>query len=463
MQRTFSVSPDIERWLEQQEFETKKTELFYIKAQVARDVHEACYYKKTFPDTYIKVIVDSDARETRTVIGEAQYKLARSKRIGKKVIKKTYTLEIEKQKFVVTKYLKHLKGLYVLVAYAIEGKTTGDSHALNALQPLLLKVIKEEEKYKDKSLALCAEVMQYSMDKLFDQIDAFEPANLFFWQVPKRIYARDGVALVLYRNLRLLRHYKANYQHKHFSASLHRLRVVMRRSATLLEAFSSFFDPNIHRVCINMLLHYHEETKLLRYLYFLDELCEANEVSENSTKSNLQQELKDLIYQEHRAVSQMFYDQPYQQLVQMITREVQEPDKHPCASLEQEVPKVVKKRLLALERLLLQTIEGHNEEMLEELYGCIDSLQTLIEDFFHIIGEKKTKILVEELNILLKPLREYRNCKEREEILVAMKTQSKEQSENDIDITVLLCTHVQELEEKIAHALKLLRSSRFHI
>ena len=454
-QRIFSVSPDIERWLEKKTFELEKTELFYVEAVMDRGVHEACYYIKYFPSTHIKVTVDGEAEEVKTVVTEAQYKMARSQRIGKKVLRKTYRLEIEKQKFIVMKYLKNLKGLYILVAHAIEGKSTGESATLNSLQPLMLKIINQDEKYSDKSLSLCTEVMEYSMNKLFDKIDAYEPANLFFWQVPKRMYIRDGVALVLYRNLRLLRHYKANYQHKHFSASLHRLRVIVRRSATLLETFSSYFDPNIHRVCINMLLHYHDETKLLRYLYYLDELCEASQGS----KPNLQQELKDLIYQEHRAVSQMFHDQPFQQLVQMLTREVQDQDNHPCVSLEDEVLKAVRERLSALEALFKQTNKGYDAKILEALYDAIDSLQTLIEDFFHIIGEKNTKIIVEELNILLKPLREYRNCKEREEILQAMKKQACE----EIDVSPLLCSHMQELEEKIAHALRLLRASRFHV
>ena len=459
IQRIFLVSPDIERWLEKQNYKVEKTELFYVEADALSATYASSYYIKDFPDTYTKVIVDNDAEEVKKEVSETEYKLARSQRVGRKIVKKTYTLEIDKQKFVLMKYLKNLKGIYVLVAYAIEGKSTGESQALNSLQPMMLKIINNDEKYSDKSLALCTEVMEYSMNKHFDKIDAYEPANLFFWQVPKRIYVRDGVALVLYRNLRLLHHYRANYQHKHFSASLHRLRVIMRRSATLLETFSSFFDPNIRQVCINMLLNYHEETKILRYLYYLDELQETYVEANQDAKPNLQQELKDLIYQEHRAVSQMFHDQPFQQLVQILTREVQEPDKHPCISLEDEVIKVVRERLSALEALLKQSKDGHNEAQLEALYTAIDSLQTLIEDFFHIIGEKNTKIIVEELNILLKPLREYRNCKEREEILEAM----KKQSTNDIDITPLLCEHIQELEDKISHALMLLRGSKFYV
>jgi hypothetical protein len=129
--------------------------------------------------------------------------------------------------------------------------------------------------------------------------------------------------------------------------------------------------------------------------------------------------------------------------------------------LEEEAKRVVKQHLDDLEKLLQQSKEGHNEEVLEALYASIDALQTLVEDFFHIIGEKKTQIIVDELNILLKPLREYRNCKEREDILKAMQSQSTQKEE--LDISPLLCTHNQELEKKIAHALRLLRASRFYI
>lgn len=112
------------------------------------------------------------------------------------------------------------------------------------------------------------------------------------------------------------------------------------------------------------------------------------------------------------------------------------------------------------ETQLSETKEGYNEEILEKLYTSMDSLQTLLEDFFHIIGEKETQILVDEINILLKPLREYRNCKERKMIMKGIKEHSEYKN---LDINPLLCENVGELEEKIENALKLLRTSKFYI
>lgn len=120
----------------------------------------------------------------------------------------------------------------------------------------------------------------------------------------------------------------------------------------------------------------------------------------------------------------------------------------------------MEKKLATFEEQLAQTKEGMSEEMLVTLYHTMDSLQTLLEDFFHIIGEKETQILVDEINILLKPLREYRNCKERAEILHAI----KEQSQNSIlEIEPLLCEHEKELKKKIERALQLLRTSKFYV
>jgi len=453
IQRKFLVSPDIKRWLKEKTVTLEQTEQFYVHSD--RDTLH--YYTKHFPDTYTEVTIDSEGQEEKRAVTQEQYKLARRQYIGRKVVKKSYSIDIGQETFVIYKYLKKLKGLYILVVYTKSDRLTEESEALQALQPLMLKEIDKDEKYSDKSLALCVEVMEYNVNKLFDKIDAFEAPNLFFWQVPTRLYVRDGVSLVLYRNLRLLHHYKTNYQQKQFSASLHRLRVILRRSATLLETFSDFFDPNIQSVCTNLLLRYHEQTKLLRYLYFLEELCETKE----GVHPSLHKEIKSLIFKEHRNISQMLYSQPFKQLVQILTREVQEQEHSRCASLEDEVVKLVKQHLSGLETLLAGTKDGHDEDMLEELYVSIDSLQTLIEDFFHILGEKKTQIIVDELNILLKPLREYRNCKEREQILNAIKDQSDET--NTLDIEPLLCTHKQELEEKITHALKLLRASKFYI
>ena len=372
------------------------------------------------------------------------------------MLKNIYTVNIGKETFSVYEYLKKLKGLYILVASFEDEKAVRSSKNLESLQALVLKEIDKDDKYSDKSLALYVKPMEYNLDKFFEKIDAFESANLFFWQVPRRIYVRDGVVLVLYKNLRLLHHYKVNFQRKHFSATLHRLRVLMRRTATMMETFSELFNPNVKRFCVEMLLRYHEETKVLRYLYFLEELCSTKE----DAKLSLYSELKTLIENEEKEVTQMLLSKPFAQLIQIMTRELYEEGFGQYKSLRKEVKKEVEKKLATFEEQLAQTKEGVSEEMLVTLYHTMDSLQTLLEDFFHIIGEKETQILVDEINILLKPLREYRNCKERAVILHAI----KEQSENSIlEIEPLLCEHEKELKKKIEKALQLLRTSKFYV
>jgi CHAD domain-containing protein len=247
-----------------------------------------------------------------------------------------------------------------------------------------------------------------------------------------------------------------NFQKKHFSATLHRLRVLFRRTATLLETFSDLFNPNVQRFCTELLQRFYEETKVLRYLYFLNELYATRE----DTKLTLFSELKTLISQEEKAVVQMLQSQSFIQMMNILTREIELQENQKYISLKREVKDVARERLERFEMLLGNTKEGYNDQVLEELYISMDSLQTLIEDFFHIIGEKECSIIVEELNILLKPLREYRNCKERAVILNSIKTKSETKT---LDIEPLLCEHEESLKDKIAHALKLLRASKFYV
>jgi hypothetical protein len=247
-----------------------------------------------------------------------------------------------------------------------------------------------------------------------------------------------------------------NFQKKHFSATLHRLRVLLRRIATLLDTFSDLFNPNVQRFSIELLQRYYEETKVLRYLYFLNELCATRE----DAKLTLYSELKSLITQEEKDVMQMLLSQPFIQMINILTREIELQENPKYISLKKEVKNVVRERLGKFEMLLAETKEGYDDEVLEKLYTYMDTLQTLIEDFFHIIGEKESGIIVEELNILFKPLREYRNCKERAVILNTIKSQSETKT---LDIDPLLCEHEEVLKDKITHALKLLRSSRFYV
>lgn len=452
IQRKFLISADIQRWLKKQKFNLEKTEQFYIKS----DSDTTCYYLKRFPDTYTKVTIDEESKEESLPVTEKEYLSQRKNHRGRKVVKKSYTVSVGESTFIFSEYLKNLKGLYVLVSYFKDSKAMRESPTLETLQPFILKEIDKDAKYNDEALALCVKPMEYDLDKFFEKIDAYESANLFFWQVPGRLYVRDGVALVLYKNLRLLHHYKVSYQGKHLSATLHRLRVLLRRTATILETFPDLFTPNVQRFCNTMLLLYYKETKFLRYLYFLEELCATRE----NVKLGLYSELKTLTSQEEQAVTQMLLSQPFGYMIQILTRELYDQEYQQYKALKKEVKKAVRKRLKIFEIQLAETKEGYDEEMLDRMYTSLDSLQTLTEDFYHVLGQKETQIIIDELNILLKPLREYRNCKERKTIL----REIKEQSQNTmLDIDPLLCEHEGILEEKIDNALKLLRTSKFYI
>ena len=298
--------------------------------------------------------------------------------------------------------------------------------------------------------------MAYNLPKLFDKIDTYEAPNLFFWQVPEEVDLRDGVSLILYRNLRLLNYYNLNFQNKQFASMLHRFRVLLRRTSILLETFSHFYEADVVHQADELLQRYYEETKVLRYLYFMSDLCSTRE----DISLTLYSELKDQIVQEENTVTQSMLSLPFMQMIDALTREVKSKENIQYISLESGAKNVVREHLGRLEALLAKTREGYDEVMLEALYLLMDTLQTLIEDMFHILGKKESQRIVEELSILLKPLREYRNCKERAAILSAIKEHSQTQ---ELDVTPLLCEHQEVLEVKIEKALKLLRSSRFYI
>jgi len=452
IKRIFLVSSDILRWLKKQEPKVQKTEQFYTVS----NTDEVCYYHKLFPGVYTKRTEDEHGNEELVNITEEVYLTNRENHSGRIIVKQSYTVTFDKDIFVIDKYLKKLEGIYIMSGYFEDEKALNDSETIRELQPFILKEIDHDKKYSDYALAMYVKPMEYNLQSFFGKIDAFESPNLFFWQVPQRVYIRDGVSLVLYRNIRLLNYYKINFKKKQFSATLHRLRVILNRTATLLKTFADLYNPNVQRYCTELLERHYEKTKKLRYLYFLNELSTTKE----DVKLTLYSELKSLISQEEKVVIEMLMSQPFMQMTDILTREIELQENQKYFSLKEAVKHVLKKRLEKFSNLLAQTREGYDEEDLEELYICVDTLQTMIEDFFHVIGEKESKMLVEELNILLKPLREYRNCKERAIILNEIKANSEIKT---LDIDPLLCEHVENLKDKIAFALKLLRGSRFYV
>ena len=303
IQRKFLVSADIQRWLKKYTPSIQKTEQFYTVS----NADKACYYHKHFPDTYTKVMVDKHGHKEIAPVSKEEYASQSKDHLGRFIVKKSYSVMIDESTFIVEKYLKKFEGLYILIGYFQDEKEFRNSETIQELQSFVLKEIDQDDKYSDHALALYDKPMEYNLQRLFEKIDAFESPNLFFWQVPSHVYVRDGVSLVLYRNIRLLNHYKMSFQKKHFSATLHRLRVLLRRTATLLETFSGLFSPNVQRFCIDLLQRYYEETKVLRYLYFLNELC----ATRKDAKLTLYSELKSLISQEEKAVTQMLLSQPF--------------------------------------------------------------------------------------------------------------------------------------------------------
>jgi len=452
IEHRFLVSADIQRWLEKFKTKSETTEQFYsVSTEDA-----LCYYHQVFPEIYTKTHMDKSGRNETVSVSEEEYSDQRKQRLGKLLVKKIYTVSLGESSFKVEKFLKKLEDLYILTAVFQTEKAFRESGVMEGLQPFILKEIDRDEKYHDEHLALHIKPMEYNLPKLFSKIDEYEAPNLFFWQVPQRVYVRDGISLLLYKNVRLLKYYKTSFQNRHFASTLHRLRVLLRRTATLLETFSDLYNPNVENFAAQLLARYYDETKELRYLYFLNELCATKEES----KLTLFSELKTLISQEEQAVTQMLLSQPFIQMLNILEREIELHDNQKYVSLKKEGKRVIKEQLENFEALLASTKEGHDDEALESLYDTMDALQTLIEDFFHIIGEKESQQLADELNILLKPLREYRNCKERAKLLAII----KEHSENKtLDITPLLCEHEKELEAKIAYGLKLLRGSRFYL
>ena len=453
IQRTFLVSPNIEHWLQKHKSTEHKTEQFYLNKETPY------YYRKDFPDTYMKVTVDKHGHEEKLFMNEEMYEAQRKKHVGRVLVKKTYTMAIGEATFVLEKYLKKLKGLYILLGHFEDEKVVKSPQSIQlfqSLEPYVIKEIDQDEKYSAHTLALGSKPMEYNLQGFFEKIDAFESPNLFFWQVPPQLYVRDGVSLVLYRNIRLLNYYKMSFQKRQFASTLHRLRVLLHRTTTMLETFWDLFTPEIQHYCVELLKRYYEETKVLRYLYFLDELCATRE----EAKLTLYTELKSLISQEEQSVTGMLASNPFMHMMNSLTKEIKIPENQKYISLRKEVKRLLRGQLSHLEMLLAKTSEGYDDVALEALYMAINSLQTLMEDFFHVVGEKELKLIIEELNILLKPLREYRNCKERALILSNIKAESQTKT---LDTDPLLCEHEAELKEKIDRALKLLRTSRFYI
>ncbi|CAA6810212.1 MAG: CHAD domain-containing protein [uncultured Sulfurovum sp.] len=452
IQHTFLVSSDIERWFEKYPTTVNKIEQYYISTYG----DNVCYYMKSSPATYVEVRISPTNQTKVSMISSTMYESQSKYRIGRVIVKQSHTITIDEKRYVIEKYLEELKDLYIFIGVFENDKAVRDSKIISMLDPFIFKNIDYDAKYSSKTLALGAKPLEYNIQKLFDKIDAFVAPNLFFWRVPKNVYTYDGVRLILYRNIRLIHHYKVSFQAKQFASTLHRLRILLHRTKTMLEIFPDLLTTKAQHLCMELFGRYYEETKTLRYLYFLNELC----VTREDIKLALYSALKTRVIEEEQRTIEMLSSKSFAQMMHILTQEIQSYENHKYISLEEEIKDVTRKRFKNFEILLADTAKGYDDETLDNVYLSIDTLQTFIEDFFHVLGEKKAQRILDELNSLLKPLREYKNCKERALLLSNIQEGSDTQT---LDIETLLCEHEDMLKENIAYALKLLRSSKFYI
>ena len=399
---------------------------------------------------YLKTIKRKLKKE-ETLINAGEYKKLKEKSIGKFLSKVIYTFEIEQRSYKLTCYKKHLKGICLLTMKTVSNHHT---HPCRTILPFVIRPIEQDERYREYNLVRYPKPKEYQIETHLAYLDAHEAPNLFFWQVPPDIYAYDGIALLLYKNARLIRYYQQSFLKKHFMASLHRMRVLFRRSLSLIEAFARYIEPSLLNDIGPSLRQLHDQTKRLRYLYFIEDLY----ISSKRSTLFLHTELKSMILEEEIKVVNHLNDAQMIHLIDRLSTPRQFQRKSDYLMLDQVAKEVVFMALGDFKKSLAQTDPEEFSDHSDLLYHRLDSLQTLMEDLHHIIGDRRLEPIKEEINILYKPLREYRNCIERQAILDEIA-----QGHPMIEVGTLSCSRFEDTKEKLIKAIRLLKTSDLYL
>ena len=309
-------------------------------------------------------------------------------------------------------------------------------------------------RYDILTLIRCGKPLEYEITEYFEKIDRFEAGNLFFWQVPGGLYFADAIALLFYRYIRLLRYYQEGFLRYKNSAQLHRLRVIMRRMVLSLELFSDLFEEPKREWFVRYLNKLYYESKELRYLYFIDELQVAQKSATLSFSGTLSSELRE----QRQKLIDLLSSDAHEAFLQQFAKSVKQPKKA-CEPFEGKIRVLLKKRFSELEHLLSQSRSDQSEIIFHRFFESLERAQMLIEDFYRLIGQKRAGELAEEIDLLLKPLRAYRNCKVRNEIIERLiKLSGSAVEPNSLSI---YCKERTAIEKRVLEAFRVLRSSSF--
>ncbi len=419
IEKKYLVKTDIQTLIDDLQLEKQDVSEFYTDIRVCKEVR----YSRVGSNYYktIKTGVTGSKELNSIEVTKANYLKKRKKLVGHKIFKNRYTIEQDREKYFIDRYLDNLDGLYMLEVLFKNKKDRLNYELPDIFRHFVIKDITKDERYQNKNLALLGnpEKNPYNIYVIFKDIELGRIKDLNN-TIFKEMKTSDAIRIVLYKlfinlksNLHLMLQTDANEGLKEFRSTL-------KTSRVILDEYKKIFDKKIiqkvrvHLKLIDSAIKTEKNLNFIKNeLNNLDKLIDPAEMKELKNSINQKQR------QERHNICKFFTTREFSIIFKQYELLLKENNRS-FLSVEAQT---------SIENNLKYVVSMHDKEaiMLYSKYeGCEDDksykiikkpfkiLKALLQEFSMVIDPTQKHIMLDNTNSVLKKLTEFENIKKKQ-------------------------------------------------
>ena len=349
-------------------------------------------------DSYFKIVTHgAEATEDgeELAVTKKKFKKRFKERINEAIYKERYLFNFEGREYVIDRFKKALKGLYLLEVKCPDIESFEAFELPEVLQTHMITDISFNDNFKSKSLVLNGSPDSVSrLESIFTELNTKSHDELDRYFIPD-LLPIDALRIILYKFSLLVLYYKERILDHGEAEDLHQFRISIRKSRAFLKEFKFLFPDQEYTYFNDNLSFFASQTNHKRDLDVIKERLKEVDTDYNSIQANiaLQQE------KETQKIVAMLNSKRFEDFFfiyqNKLRNETLLTSYNTVGTIENRARNVIGdlhqniiKKINALEK-------NFSEKKLHKIRISFKKLRYLLEEFQHIFGEEKIENMIE--------------------------------------------------------------------
>lgn len=349
-------------------------------------------------DRYLKTVkhgAGSTEDEEELAITKKKFKKRFKERINEALYKERYLFHFEGKKYVIDRFKKGLKGLYLLEVKFPDIESFETFELPELLQTHVITDISFNENFKSKNLVLNGSPDSVSrLESIFTELNTKSHDELDKYFIPD-LLPIDALRIILYKFSLLVLYYKERILDHGEAEDLHQFRISIRKSRAFLKEFKFLFPDQEYTFFNDNLSFFASQTNHKRDLDVIKERLKEVGTDHNAIQEDigLQQE------KETQKIVEMLKSKRFEEFFvtyqNKLRNETLLTSYNTVGTIENRARNVIGDLHLSIIKKINALEKNFSEKKLHKIRISFKKLRYLLEEFQHIFGEEKIENMIE--------------------------------------------------------------------